>query len=106
MRRIISFILCMIIVVSLCSCALPQEIKRTAIDCRYTEQHTELDTTYEYVYDFWYGGFKLLPLAYTQVVPDKYELLYMIEYDNGTSCEKWEEVSRSEYVAFKGGEQE
>ena len=106
MRRIISFILCMIIVVSLCSCALPQEIKRTAIDCRYTEQHTELVTEYEHVFSWWKGDFVLVPNTHTKVVPDKYELLYMIEYDDGTSCEKWEEVSQSEYIAFKGGEQE
>lgn len=106
MKRIISFIFCAIIVISLCSCGFPKEIERTAIDCRYTEAHTELVTEYEHVFSWWTGDFVLVPNTHTKVCPEKYELLYVIKYDDGTSYEKWAEVSRSEYVAFKGGKQE
>lgn len=105
MKRVVSLIFCIVLVVSLCSCGFPEEVERTAIDCRYTEAHTELVTEYKHVFSLWKGDFVLVPDTHTKFFPDKYELLYIVKYDDGTSCEKWEEVSQNEYISFKGGEQ-
>lgn len=70
-------------------------------------------TDYEYKYNFWTGDFVLVPNVHTETVPEKYEVLYFVTYDNGDTSHCWEAVNKAEYdaaVAFlemqtKGGGQ-
>lgn len=78
-----------------------------------TPQTQETVTDYEYKYNFWTGDFVLVPNIHTETVPEKYEVLYFVTYDNGDTSHCWEAVNKAEYdaaVAFletqtKGGGQ-
>ena len=79
------------------------EIGREPIDCRYTEPYSEVVTDYEYKYSILHGEFKYVPNTHSITHPGKYEILYLIKYDNNTALKQWEEVDRSTYEAYKGG---
>lgn len=85
--------------VILTGCAV--EIKRTPIDCRYTEAYDSIDTEYEYQYDYLNGEYRYLPKVKNVHRPARYEILYIVYYDDGTCRNRWIEVSRHDYELFR-----
>ncbi|MBQ9975851.1 MAG: hypothetical protein IJP16_05010 [Clostridia bacterium] len=108
MKKTLSFVMfiifCTILLMLLCSCKLPEEVERTAIDCRYTEAHTEVVTDYKHKYSWYHGDFMLVPDTHTEYRPEKYEILYLVKYDDGSSREEWKQVDRNTYLSFGGDE--
>ena len=105
MKKILVILLIMVLALGLCSCYEEAvEVERTAIDCRYTAARSEVVTSYKHKYSWWQEKFVLVPDVHTKSYPEKYEILYLISYDNGDTRELWLEVSQSEYLAFKGGD--
>lgn len=102
MKKILSLLISIALMLTLCSCEPVEEIGRTPIDCRYTAAYTEVVTDYKHEYSWWKGDFVLVPDTHTKLHPEKYEILYSITYDDGSSREVWKEVDRSTYVSFKG----
>jgi len=88
-----------LMIVVLAGCAA--EIKRTPIDCRYTEAYSAVETGYEYKYDYWNGEWRYLPEVKTVHHPESWEILYVIEYDDGSSQRQWIEVSQHDYELFR-----
>ena len=70
------------------------------IDTRYTESQQGIETTYKYIYDIFSDeGFKKVPDTHTTIYPEKYEVLYVVEYETGRTAEEWREVTKQEYEA-------
>ena len=87
-----------LVVFSFTACGGEKEVvDKIPLDTRYTPQHQEVVTTYEYKYDVWGGGFKLLPNAHTETIPERYEVHYRITYTDDSVENVWEEVSKVEY---------
>ena len=101
MKKIISLIIAAIFLITLVACEKKLEASRDVIDCCYTPAHEEVVTEYEYKYDAWKGEYRLMPNTHTKKYNEKYELLYKITYDDGSSEEKWQEVTEKEYSEFK-----
>lgn len=96
MRRIIALIFVILFCFSvLTGCEQKEEVSRDVIDCRYTAAHDELVTTYTYIY----SGEIFVPIPQTDTVhcDEKYEILYRVTYDDGTTADKWESVTKAEY---------
>ncbi len=107
MKKIIAILTVLCLLVALCGCIeVREETGRKAIDCRYTESYNDVVTDYQHKYSFLKGGFVLMPNVHTVTRPEKYEVLYQISYNNGTTEERWETVDKETYVSFKGGVQE
>lgn len=77
------------------------ETKRTPIDCRYTEAYSSTETDYQYKYDFMNNRWSYLPEVRTVHHPEKYEILYLVEYDDGSKRNLWVEVSYRDYERFR-----
>jgi len=101
MKKIISLIIAAIFLIALVACEKKIEVSRDVIDCRYTPAHEEVVTEYEYKYDGWKGEYRLMPNTHTKKYNEKYELLYKITYDDGSSEKNWQEVTEKEYSEFK-----
>lgn len=73
-----------------------KETSRTPIDKRFIPAHSEM---YPYIQMFpnGKGGVRTQPMIRTVFKPDCYQVLYLIEYDNGKSSEIWETVSKETY---------
>ena len=50
----------------------------------------------------WKGEMVMVPEIRTVQHPEKFQILYRITYDNGTTADRWVDVSRDEYTAFGG----
>ena len=98
-------LLMVILVLSICfvGCESKTAVSSKAIDCRYTEAYTEIVTEYEHKYSWIKGDFVLVPNTHSEHRPAKYEILYLISYDDGTTDEQWKEVDKATYMSFKGG---
>ncbi len=96
MRRIIALIFVILFCFSVMTgCEQKEEVSRNIIDCRYTAAHDELVTTYIYIYS---GKTPVpIPQIYTVHHDEKYEILYRVTYNDGTTADKWESVTRAEY---------
>ena len=113
LKTIALCLLCVIVAVCFTACDDPVVVDKVIEDARYTPQTQETVTDYEYKYNFWTGDFVLVPNVHTETVPEKYEVLYFVTYDNGDTSHSWEAVNKAEYdaaVAFlemqtKGGGQ-
>lgn len=80
---------------------LPKQIGEKPIDCRHTDAYIGIVTEYKYIYDiFSEEGFKKVPYTYSKSFPEKWEICYEIEYDNGTTKTEWREVTQQEYEDF------
>lgn len=95
MKKIISVLLVIVFCFSFASCKKKTEVSRKAIDKRFTPAHTETSTSIDIAL------YLLLdvPIIETETrnIPDKYEILYLITYDDGTETQKWEIVTEAEY---------
>lgn len=69
---------------------------------RYTESHTEIYTKMQLM-PLGNGEFMFLPMTQSRYVPEKYEILYEITYDNGNQSSRWETVNEQEFNEFAGG---
>lgn len=100
-RRIMAALWLAVLITLLCGCGR-KELTRRVVDCRYTEASERIETTYVYKYDFLGGeGFRLMPKVSTVPVPEKYEVLYEITYDDGTVDQKWAEVEKAVFEAWR-----
>lgn len=91
MKKII--ILLAIMIFAMCGCA--KVVEEYPIDARYTESYKGIDTTYEME---WNGEtWAKMPNTHSVVFPEKYEIQYRINYDNGTTKTEWRVVARDEY---------
>lgn len=91
-----------IIIFSIVKCS-PKVIKEEPINVRYFPAREEIQTEHEYKYNFLEGEWQLVPNTRTVTVPEKYEVEYLLTYDNGTTTKKWREVSKEVYedIALK-----
>ena len=93
MKKVILILLTMIMLFTMCGCA--NVVEEYPIDARHTESYTGIDTTYEMK---WNGDtFSEMPNTHTEVFPEKYEIQYRINYDDGNTKTEWREVARDEY---------
>jgi len=112
MKKLKTIALCLLcVIIAICFTAFFDRVVvvTTIEDVQYTPQTQETVTDYEYKYNFWTGDFVLVPNIHTETVPEKYEVLYFITYDNGDTSHWWEAVSKTEYdavVAFLGKQAE
>lgn len=91
MKKIIFLLAIMIF--AMCGCA--KVVEEYPIDARYTESYKGIDTTYEMK---WNGdAWAEMPNTHSVVFPEKYEIQYRINYDNGSTKTEWREVARDEY---------
>lgn len=87
-KRILLFLIIVAAALSFTACGDSAEIaSKTPLDVRYTPQHQEFVTDYEYKYNWWTGDFELVPNMHTETIPDKYEVLYHIEYTDGSTAD-------------------
>lgn len=105
MKKIISVLLAIVFCFSFVSCKHKTEISRKAIDKRFTAEHEETRVWNSVIPT----GKSVIIIPYSQIVtvPDKYEVLYLITYDNGKQKQKWETITETEYneiYIFKGDE--
>ena len=98
MKRIISLTFFTIVLLALIGCTFPEEISRDPIDIRYTPAFSGVETTYTHKYSFLDDGFKLVPDVKTVYHAEKWEVQYLITYDNGGTEKIWREVSRFVYA--------
>lgn len=93
-KLIALLVLFLLILTVMTGCA--KEISRTPIDKRFIPAHSEM---YPYIQMFpnGKGGVRTQPMIRTVFKPDCYQVLYLIEYDNGKSSEIWETVSKETY---------
>lgn len=86
-------ILLTIMLLAMCGCA--NVVEEYPIDARYTESYIGIDTTYEMK---WNGNtWSEMPNTHTKAFPEKYEIEYRINYDDGSTKTEWREVARDEY---------
>lgn len=102
MKKMIKNLMILSLMVVLCACGslTKSEVKKTAIDSRYKAAYTEVVTDYQHKYSWYHGDFKLVPNVHSVTHPESYEILYLIEYDDGTTEEQWREVEYPTYSAF------
>lgn len=95
MKKIISILLVIVFCFSFASCKKAAEIERKPIDKKFTAEHTETVVLFNTV--FTGKSFVITPIIVDKQVPDTYEILYLITYDDGKQKEKWETVTEAEY---------
>ena len=113
LKAITFCLLCAIVAICFTACDDRVVVDKVIEDVRYTPQTQETVTDYEYKYNFWTGDFVLVPNVHTETVPEKYEVLYFVTYNNGDTSHCWEVVNKTEYDAAvdflekqtEGGEQ-
>ena len=102
MKKLVAVILLSVMVVALCAgCELPTEVSREPVDVRYTEAYEGIETSYEYKYDWWRGDFVYMPIVKTVRHEAKWEIQYLITYDNGEEKTEWCRCTESEYNQVK-----
>lgn len=107
MKRMILFIIVVILALSFVSCDAPaaSETSKVIIDVREIPSHSEVVTEYEYKWSWWHGEFKYVPNTHTVVKPTEYEALYKIYRYDGTSTTIWEPIDEDTYMQYaKKGE--
>lgn len=98
--RVVLLSLVFMVLLSLVGChKCGNEVSRIAVDCQYIESHY---TTY---YTYIHSGKMTIPISHLRFHPDKWELKYLVTYEDGCKKEKWCEVSEEEYNTFKESEQ-
>lgn len=91
MKRLIA---CILLLCLLLGCA--KIVRKTPVDKRFTAAHSEIES-YMMIIPNGNGGMQLVPMVHTVRKPERYEILYQIEYDDGTTIERWETVDRQTY---------
>lgn len=97
MFKYIKIIIPIFFIMFLCGCSTP--IDEYPTNARYIPPYQNVETTYEYRYDLFYG-FKEMPNIHTKNYPERYELQYCIKFNNNKTTLEWREVTKEEYEAF------
>lgn len=98
MKKFIAVILLSIMVVTLCAgCEPPTEVSREPVDVRYTAAYEGIETEYQYVFDWLKGDFVYVPVVKTVRHEAKWEIQYLITYDNGEEKTEWCICTEAEY---------
>lgn len=98
MKKIIAFILMLIIiVVTLCGCNSFVETGREAVEVRYTPAVDKVETDYVYKYNWYLDEFVLLPDTKTVHHEEEYEVRYNITYEDGSVRSEWQTVDKETY---------
>ena len=79
----------------LAACSSAEIVSKTPVDKRFTPAHEE-STTFLYFIPMG-NTYMTMPMESTKDVPDCYEVQYLITYDDGDRCTRWEEVTPEEY---------
>ena len=99
MIKVLIISIAIILIIALCgsfvSCKQRMEIKREIIDTKFTPAHAETSTSIDWAMYILFD----IPLLKVEpkLIPDKYEILYLITYDNGDQTHLWVEVTQAEY---------
>ena len=99
MKRVAAWIMLAAVLLGLTGCA--EEISREEIDKRYVAPYDSVETDYIHRYDVWEGKFVMVPKIHTVHHDAKYQILYRITYDNGSTDERWVDVGEAAYNAFE-----
>lgn len=98
MKKTIAFILAFILITfPLCSCNSFTETGREAIEVRYTPAVDKVETDYIYKYNWYLGEFVLVPNTETVHYDEKYEVRYIITYDDGSTLSEWQTADKETY---------
>ncbi len=98
-RKVISIgIVAVLLCFVLSGCMEVESEKPIAV--QFVPAHSEIDTSYEYRYDLWSGGFKMMPKIETVWYEDTYKVQYEITYTNGSSYTAWRTVNKAIYDAI------
>ena len=97
MKKLLCTLLTLALFLMLAGCA--EEVSRQAIDVRYTPAHEGVETNYVHKYDWYSGGFVMVPEVRTVHYEEKYSILYEITYDDGSTATRWQDCAYSEYIA-------
>lgn len=98
MKKIIAVLLVIILsTFTFCGCEAPTEIDREAIEAKYTEAYDNVETDYDYQYNWYTGEFVLLPNTRTVHHDEKYEIKYKITYDDESVKYEWKTVDKETY---------
>lgn len=103
--KIVLFIALLLAVPAIiCGCHGLEEVSREAVDRRYTAAYDSIETDYQYKYNFLEGAFVLVPDIKTVHHEEKYEVLYRVTYDNGSTYDRWETVGKEEWEEAGNGQ--
>lgn len=67
------------------------------VDYRYNAPRTDVVTDYNYKWNWHEDEYQLVPDTHTKYVPESYELMWEIRYDNGHVSREWQKCTRFEY---------
>ena len=95
MKKIISALLVIVFCFCFASCKKKTEVSRKAIDKQFTAAHIEKEVFFITVCTG--KSIIMIPNYVDKQVPDKYEILYLITYDDEKQKEKWFEVTQAEF---------
>lgn len=97
MRKIIAFILIFMIIIPLYGCNSLVETGKEAVEVRYTPAVDKVETDYIYKYNWYLGEFVLVPDTETVHYDEKYEVRYIITYDDGSTLSEWQTADKETY---------
>ena len=96
-KRIVAALAALVVIVGLVGCHTKTEVSGTPIDTRYTPASVMVKTDYVYRYDILNGKLALVPEMKQVAMPDKWEILWRITYDDGTCEDRWIGCTKAEY---------
>lgn len=96
-KRIAVALAALIVAIGLAGCHTKTEVGGVPIDARHTPASVMVKTDYVYVYDILNNKLALVPEMKQVAMPEKYEILWRITYDDGTCEDRWIECTKAEY---------
>lgn len=97
MKKLLCLLLTfLLLLLFLAGCA--EEVSRKAVDVRYTPAYEGVETNYVHKYDWYVGGFVMVPEIQTVHHAEKYSICYEITYDDGSTNTLWLDCTYSEYI--------
>lgn len=98
MKKIIAILLVVVFIAfPLYGCELPTETDREAIEVKYTAAYDNVETDYDYQYNWYTSEFVLLPNTRTVHHEEEYEVKYKITYDDESVKYEWKTVDKETY---------
>jgi len=97
MKKIIGIILIILILSLFSGCKQKIITDKVPLDTRYTEAYTAIETDVRREYSAAHEGYVPTPYTYTVYYHEKWEVLYLVVYEDDTTKERWEEVSKYVY---------
>ena len=97
MKKLLEIISIIFILSLFSSCKQKIITDKVPLDTRYTEAYTAIETDVRSEYSTAHDGFVPIPYTYTVYYHEKWEVLYLVVYEDDTTKERWEEVSKYVY---------